>query len=334
VLRVDLKDDCRHGVNLKAIGQIANASVEIQTLGFGNSAPSAGSLLRIDGPELDALVECLKITTNAKTLASPRVLVLNGQHARIQVGEQLGFRVTTTTQTSSLQSVEFLDVGVVLEVMPRISRDGMVMMQVKPKVSTGRINPDTELPEEETSEVETNIMLRSGSGMVIGGLIQERDSDVQSKVPVLGDLWIIGKLFQRREALKTRSEIIVALVPHIVPYDPIQTARNQIDFTRAETPLVYGPLLRVPRPWEPRLPDSHDKPRRAFEPIVMEDCPPMEMRPADAIEPPALPPALQQSPSNVSGDAWVSPVDIDHSSRKPKAAPRLSRLPPLDRVTR
>ena len=168
----------------------------------------------------------MQTTIDAKTLASPRLLVLNGQTSRLQVGDRLGYRVVTVTETASLETVDFLDVGIVLSVTPRISRDGRIVMNVKPKISTGAVNPDTGQPEEDTTQIETDLILNDGQGMIIGGLIQERDDVRQSKIPLIGDLWLIGKLFQRSEVNKRRTEIIVALTPHLFPYDLPARKRN------------------------------------------------------------------------------------------------------------
>lgn len=262
VLQVDLKDDLKHGVNLDAILNLANTPIQLETVGFANANAPTSTFLSLQETDLSALVQLLQTTTDAKTIASPRVLCLNGQESRIQVGEQLGFRVTTTTQTSTLESVEFLDLGVVLRVTPRISRDNQVMIQIKPSVSSGRVNPLTGLPEEETTEVDTNVLLHSGQAIVIGGLIKETDHDIQSKVPKLGDAWRVGKLFQRRELLKDRSEVIIALVPYILPYGECNAMRNCQEVNQASTPLLVGPLVRVPRPWEPRLPSAYERPQR------------------------------------------------------------------------
>ena len=143
---------------------------------------------RIDARRIDGLLHLLKTTTDSKTLASPRVMVTDGQTAGIQVGEQLGYKVVTVTETSALEEVKFLEVGVVLEVTPHISRDNRVLMRVRPEVSDGRINPTTLLPEEETSELETNVLLWDGQGVVIGGLIQERKIETQQKLAVMGSL--------------------------------------------------------------------------------------------------------------------------------------------------
>ncbi len=261
LLEVDLDRDQRAGVDLQAIARASGSSITLRTAGLANPTASPGFFIEAAGGDLSPVIEALISTTDAKTLASPRIMALNGQESRIQIGEQLGFRVTTTTQTSTLESVEFLDVGVVLAVTPRITRDGRVLMRIKPEVSSGDVNPDTGLPEEETTELETDVLLASGQGMVIGGLIQERDSTTISKVPLLGSVPYAGFFFQRRQVIKRRSEIIVALMPHVLPYAPPQQARNDQELQRTMDPLTHGPLCRFPRPYEPQLHDTiRDRP--------------------------------------------------------------------------
>ena len=133
---------------------------------------------------------------------------------------------------------------------------------VKPKVSTGQVDAGTGLPSEDTTEVETDILLNNGQGMVIGGLIQESDTNTQSKIPWFGDLPYVGVLFQKRQVVKERSEIIVTLIPHVMPYSPMIAEREQGEFMRANDRLTYGPLHRNPRPYEPRLHDTFTNPRR------------------------------------------------------------------------
>lgn len=255
VLSVELTDDAKTGIDLKYL-DLNKESFTIETTGFADPLASPAFFFNVAAPDLVALLEALETTTDAKALAHPKVLALNGQQARIQIGEQLGYRITTTTQTSTLESVDFLDVGVVLTVTPWITRENQVVMHVKPEVSSGQINATTELPEEETTEVETALMLPDGYGMVIGGLIQEVDMETQDKVPIVGDLWLIGRLFQHRKLKRKRTEIIIALVPHVVPYGPQRHARECEQFYRADTPLFHGPLRQTPRPDEPRFPDA------------------------------------------------------------------------------
>ncbi|MEX2309478.1 MAG: secretin and TonB N-terminal domain-containing protein [Pirellulales bacterium] len=256
VLQVTLDDTHRCGVNLTGIARIANADLTVKTAGLANAAAPQAFLATLEGGDLGHVIEVLQTTTDTKSLGSPKLLVLNEQEARIQVGEQLGFKVTTTTETSTLESVQFLDVGVVLSIIPRITRDSHVLMHVKPEVSTGEVNAETGLPEEETTELETDVMLEDGQGMVIGGLIKESDSVTQSKVPYLGDVKGVGWLFRRSVVTKTRVEIIIALVPRIQPYDDEWQAYEQGELVNAGVPLFHGPLCRTDRPWDPVLPDG------------------------------------------------------------------------------
>lgn len=141
-------------------------------------------------------------------------------------------------------------------------------MHVKPEVSSGSVNPETGLPEEETTEVETDVLLYDGQGMVIGGLIQERDTNIQSKIPFLGDLALVGALFQRRQVVKLRSEIIVVIIPHILPFRPGPESRELFDVHRTMQPLTAGAIYRYPRPYEPRMPDTFYNPRPIRLPAV------------------------------------------------------------------
>lgn len=259
ILQVQLRDDNRHGVDLSRIARIANADVTFQTNGIASMNALPGFLLNIEGNRVGSLIEVLQGTTDAKTLASPKVLAVNGQEARIQIGEQLGYLTTTTTQTSTLQDVQFIDLGVVLTVTPIISRDGRILMTVKPEVSSGRINTQTGLPDSETTEVATTVLLPNGHAMVIGGLIQEETSDQQSKLPIAGDIPVLGKLFQRRNRVKDRSEIIIALTPTIVPYGDEAQIQHLREVQRATSPLTCGPLIPTDRTeFEPKLRNANE----------------------------------------------------------------------------
>lgn len=273
ILQVDLNDGRQHGVNFEHLFSLMGNEISLRSVGMSSASASPAFFASVNGGNLTTLIQLLKTTTDAKTLASPRLLVINEQRARLQVGEQLGYRVTTTTETSTLESVNFLDVGVILEITPRITRDNRILLHVRPEVSGGQVNPDTGLPDSETAHLETSVMLEDGYGVVIGGLIKESDSVNQSKVPYLGDLYLIGKLFQREDATKERSEIIVVLIPRVHPYTCDYAAYEKGNVVRAETDLFEGPLLRRARPWAPKLPDTMSNPRILRLPPIDPVCP-------------------------------------------------------------
>ncbi len=275
LLQITLEDDQRCGVDFNALSRVSGARLSLRSAGFtsaeatggvlGSGAASPGFFIESTGGDLGSVIEALIETTDAKTLASPRLLALSGQTSRLQIGEEIGFLTNLSTQGGGVnqEQAQFLEVGVILDVTPRITRDGRVLMQVSPEVSTGAVNPNTNAPDKQTTELDTNAMLRSGQGMIIGGLIQETDSTKISRVPFLGSLPYINPLFQRRAIEKRRTELVVALTPHVLPYaDPEVHARNEHDLMRAREPLTRGPLCSNPRPYEDRLADPyHDEKR-------------------------------------------------------------------------
>lgn len=337
ILKVELGDDMRHGVDYDHLFNMSSNVFQIESRGLANSAASPAFMLNLSGGNLGAVVEMLENTTDAKTLASPKIRVLNGQTARIQVGEQLGFRVTTTTETSTTETVQFLDVGVVLSVTPRIGSDGTVIMNVKPEVSSGQINPNTGLPEEETTELQTDVLFRHDQAYVIGGLIQESDTDNQTKLPWLGSLKYIGFFFQRAEVAKRRSEIIVAICPRVMPFDPIAEGNLLFETEKATTPLLYGPLLSYPRPWKLQLPGAYTDPHMHRLPANWDrlhlqdsyDCDVYSAPPAiGGFSQPDMLPGV--TPSNSS----PSPAPV-YTSQRPATnqridAVRMSRLPEIN----
>lgn len=261
ILEVDLSAENRHGVNLEMMSDIAGTNVSLKTPGFAKSTSNPALLVGIDGSKVDGLLDALKNTVDARTLASPQVLVTHGQEAKIQIGGKIGYRQSTTTETSTVQGVEFLDVGVVLIVTPYIGTNGQVLMKVNPEVSDGSINIDTELPDEQITTVDSTVLLNDGQGMVIGGLIREIDDDQRIKAAGLGELWMIGHLFQQSKKIRSRKEVIVVLIPRIVDCPCPLDAEQQTQLDRTETPLFHGALEREFRPWEPELPEVRYRPR-------------------------------------------------------------------------
>lgn len=269
VLEVELKDELQHGVDLTGLlrGDLTVGSRGFTVPGLSGNLfdpRDATFFASVSGDRIGALIDLLEQTTDAKTLATPSVTVVNGQKASILVGNELGYPVTTVTLNATTQTIEFLRIGVSLEIQPTISRDGKVLMQVRPEVSSGDIDftTQTPVPNKGTREVETSVLLNNHEGMVIGGLIEEKDRTTIKKLPWLGDVRYVGKLFQNRDIERVRTEIIVTLVPHIIEMgcqtqpDCIDCEGEAVRYQRTVTPLFHGDLKRTCRPWEPRLPDS------------------------------------------------------------------------------
>jgi type IV pilus assembly protein PilQ len=202
---------------------ITDLRADVETLTTGQ----AGIFSMIIRDNEHGFLEALSTKSKVETLAAPQLLTVDGQMAKIQVGERLGFRVTTTTQTSSLESIEFLDVGTLLEVTPKITKEGLIEMDIHPEVSTGAINASG-LPEEKTTEATTVMVVRDGESALIGGLLNITRQRTRSQVPILGNIPVLGHLFGKRTWQDNTSELMILITPHIVkPGEPVPIMEKQ-----------------------------------------------------------------------------------------------------------
>lgn len=170
------------------------------------------------GGNVSGFVRALETFNKTDILASPRVLVLNKQKAEIQLGRRLGFRNTVTNLTSSLQTVQFLSVGTLLSLRPYVSGDGMIRLEIHPEKSSGIID-QAGIPQTNTSELTTNILVPDGATIVIGGLIDNQDELVEQGVLGVSRLPLIGPLFRTRAGRATKRELIVLLTPRVLRRD-------------------------------------------------------------------------------------------------------------------
>jgi type IV pilus assembly protein PilQ len=122
---------------------------------------------------------------------------------------------TTVTETQAIQSVEFLETGTQLIFRPFISEDGFVRVELHPEDSVGFVNAQG-LPSEQTTEVTTNVIVRDGETILIGGLFREVTTDSRSQVPGLGNLPGVGALFRSNAEASSREEVIILLTLHVV----------------------------------------------------------------------------------------------------------------------
>lgn len=197
--------------------------------------------------QLGIFVEALESVGNTTVLSNPQVLAINRQLSEVLVGQRLPYITTSVSQTSSTQSVEFLEVGTSLVFRPYISSDGYVRMEILPKNSTGVINGQG-LPEETTTQVTANVLVKSGHTVVIGGLMETRESTNTEQVPLLGTLPFLGPFFRSETQTEIKTEIIVLLTPHIVGEGDLErradVARSRFDAARARLAASHHGYLR------------------------------------------------------------------------------------------
>jgi len=206
-----------------AEGGVASNDATSITSSPGNTAGPSTFKLGVIQDDFSVFIRLLDEVTDVTILSRPALLVLNRQPARVLVGERVGFLNTTSTETSTTQTVEFLDTGTQLQFRPFVSDDGMIRMELSPSVSEALIRTATDanganvsIPDEITQELTTNVMVRDGSTIVLGGLFTEQTTATRRQVPVLGDIPVIGAAFRGHEDETDRAEIIFMIKPTIV----------------------------------------------------------------------------------------------------------------------
>ena len=125
-----------------------------------------------------------------------------------------------------MQTVEYLDTGTRLIFRPYVGDDGYVRMEIHPEDSTGGLT-SANLPYKVTTEVTSNVMVKDGHTIVIGGLFRESTNTARSQIPVLGNIPLAGYLFRQQQDITVRQEIIILLTPHIVKDDSAYSEESQ-----------------------------------------------------------------------------------------------------------
>ena len=187
----------------------------IETFGFAPVA-NKGLIAGFSADNVQAIITALETSTDITILANPKILAVNKQEGFVQIGQKLGY-VNQTTQNqsgSTTQAVDFLDTGTLLTFRPYIGNDGYIRMDIFPKDSSGDIV--NSLPQENLTTVKTNVMVKDGETIVIGGLFRDVVNTSRSQVPILGDIPLIGGLFRGTTDETERQEVIVLLTPHII----------------------------------------------------------------------------------------------------------------------
>ena len=221
-LKVDYDDQTDLGVQFQYLTDSDSPFTHLFSQGFSPdplALPETASGLfwgKIFADKTRVFLDALAETANTKLMAAPEILTMDGEEASILVGDKLGYRLTAVTDTAALETVEFLDVGTQLVVTPSIATDGLIRMKVHPQVSSGKIDAQG-LPSESTSEVETTMTVADGETIVIGGLLSTTRDKRRARVPIIGDIPVLGYFFGRTTWSTTTSELLILITPHIVP---------------------------------------------------------------------------------------------------------------------
>ena len=190
-----------------------------------NATTGTATQSTIQVPNILGFINFLKGQGKANILSTPRIMGLNNQEAQIKVTQKIpvGLQNQTTSGGVAQQSLQFEDAGIDLKIKPFISpSSNIIRMEITQLVSqpARAANVPTALTDQATiigkREIKTNIVMRSEDTAVLGGLSQDQETESETKVPVLGDIPVIGWLFKSKQVNKTKSNLMVFLTPKII----------------------------------------------------------------------------------------------------------------------
>ncbi len=190
---------------------------------FGLGAETSGLIVEILDDEIDVTLRAIADAGKLEVLSRPSIIAVNYQEANITVGNEVP-RVTNSRVTSDgqvINTVDYEDVGIILDVTPHINTDGVVTLDVSTEISTltGEIVQTSDTvaqPIIAKRTASSRVVVPDRKTIIIGGLMEDQHTETITKVPFLGDIWLIGRLFQRRIESTAKTELMIFLTPNVV----------------------------------------------------------------------------------------------------------------------
>lgn len=211
IMEVTLGDSEDFGIDWKVL--FSGGKGVIGTTGL---APAVDGLF-IDyvNKDVDFFLRALQQNDRLRTLSTPKILALEGKEARAVIGDRQGFKVTTTINQVTTESIEFLESGVILKVMPTVDDEGRILMDIHPEVSSGAID-QLGIPSQKTTEVSTQMLVNDGQTVFIGGLMKQNLIEGRRGVPFLSKIPFLGRAFSQNFSTNIKTETVVFITPYIV----------------------------------------------------------------------------------------------------------------------
>jgi general secretion pathway protein D len=270
------------GTNLVDIAQgIINKSLVGLTPGLSFGVGKLGN----DGVNFAAVMQALSSDGDSNILSTPSLLTLDNEEAEIVVGQNVPFVTGSFTNTGAaagsvdpFQTIQREDVGITLKIKPQINEGDAVVMQIEQEVSS--IASDAQASDLITNKrsIKTNVLAKDGQVIVLGGLIEDRVRQSEQKVPLLGDLPLIGALFRAKSSNVDKANLMVFIHPTILRDEGTADSytASKYNYIRAvESQSFKEGVFMTPEQPQPKLPDMRE---------LLELPPPFESTPAGKAE--------------------------------------------------
>lgn len=221
---------------------VVNQVFGLANQGANPSTPTIGrqgaGIYQVLGTDFQATLRAIAEAGKTEVLSRPSILARNNQQAVITVGKEVPLITNTRfdENNNQINTISYQDVGIILRVTPFIASDGMVELIVSPEISdltdqtipiSGGSNP-VGAPVISKRSADTVVVTPDGQTVIIGGLMSNSKSSVDSKIPLLGDIPLLGNLFKRKLRADEKTELMIFLTPHVVN-QPAQVAKMTAD---------------------------------------------------------------------------------------------------------
>jgi general secretion pathway protein D len=254
IMEVDMDKSLDIGIDWQAFGETSISGKETAIGGqfsqglIGPEAIAQGGLtfglitapVNIAGitvSNIAAIINAIKTDDNFRILSTPQVLTTDNEEARITVGENRPYQTRSTTDPSggTFESFEYRDIGKILKITPHVTEGRLVRMTISLEVTNidlaSTLTTSSTLPVTQKRTVDTTVIVKDSQTVVIGGLIDESTTNNESKVPVLGDVPLLGWLFRNSSESNSKTNLYIFLTPRVIksPVEAQKIFQNKKD---------------------------------------------------------------------------------------------------------
>jgi len=237
---IGVEGQYKHSINNNTSGQVNSL--------FGIAAQTSGGFYKVLSDDFEIAMRAIATAGKTEVLSRPSVIARNNQQATITVGQELPFITSSqiTAMGQTVNTVQYQDIGIILSVTPFISSDGLVEMIIAPEISTltdqtVQISDTVNAPVIAKRSAETVVVTPNGQPVIIGGLMETKKTDAVKKIPLLGDIPLLGMAFRRKEVQNTKTELIIILTPRIIPRPDQVAAMTEHERTNSQiTPSSFS----------------------------------------------------------------------------------------------
>lgn len=225
IAEVTLNDDLKFG--LRWFFEKGASEFRLTDSALGAIAPVfPGFSYFVNAPNARIVLNALSDVTDVNVVSSPSLMVLNNKKAILQIGDEVPVATQSavsvlTPDAPIVNSIAFRNTGVLLTIIPRVSEDGRVLLEIEQEVSD--VKPTTsssiDSPTIQQRRIKTSVAVQNGGSVMLAGMMQDRATRSREQVPLAGDIPLVGNLFKNKNDVISRTELLIAITPHVVTDD-------------------------------------------------------------------------------------------------------------------